>query len=180
MTSTPSADRGPGGTETILLVEDEESLRELATKVLRRNGYTVLEAANGRDALETMGDSGQPEVDLIITDVIMPEMGGRELSEKFLERYPGMKILYISGYADSAHHTAALITDLGRKRSTLRHRSTIFVDAGDSNPSRRCLPACWRPLSCTVSARCRPPGAGCLPVVGCPPVACYPQVVGYA
>ncbi len=95
-----------GGTETILLVEDEGSLRELAARVLRKQGYAVIEAANGIEALETMVASSQAKIDLLITDVIMPEMGGKELSRKLLERYPGTKVLYISGYTDNAivHH----------------------------------------------------------------------------
>jgi len=95
-----------GGKETILLVEDEGSLRELAARVLRKQGYAVIEAANGIEALETMAASSQAKIDLLITDVIMPEMGGKELFRKLLERYPGTKVLYISGYTDNAivHH----------------------------------------------------------------------------
>ncbi|HEB09755.1 MAG TPA: PAS domain S-box protein, partial [Spirochaetales bacterium] len=105
-TEVPKAKEAAGGKETILLVEDEESLRGLAAKVLRKQGHTVIEAANGIEALETMAASGQPEIDLLITDVIMPEMGGTELAGKLLERYPGIKVLYISGYTDNAivHH----------------------------------------------------------------------------
>ncbi|KKK99590.1 hypothetical protein LCGC14_2631220, partial [marine sediment metagenome] len=105
-TEVPKAKEAAGGKETILLVEDEESLRGLAAKVLRKQGHTVIEAANGIEALETMAASGQPEIDLLITDVIMPGMGGRELAGKLLEKYPGIKVLYISGYTDNAivHH----------------------------------------------------------------------------
>jgi PAS domain S-box-containing protein len=105
-TEVPKAEEAAGGKETLLLVEDEGSLRELAAKVLRKNGYAVIEAANGIEALETVAASSQPKIDLLITDVIMPEMGGKELSGKILARYPGTKVLYISGYTDNAivHH----------------------------------------------------------------------------
>ena len=105
-TEVPKAKEAAGGKETILLVEDEGSLRGLAAKVLRKHGYTVIEAANGLKALETMAGSNKLKIDLLITDVIMPEMGGTELAGKLLERYPGIKVLYISGYTDNAivHH----------------------------------------------------------------------------
>lgn len=101
-TEVPKAEEAAGGKETILLVEDEGSLRGLAAKVLRKHGYTVIEAANGLEALETMAGSNKLKIDLLITDVIMPEMGGTELAGKLLERYPGIKVLYISGYTDNA------------------------------------------------------------------------------
>lgn len=105
-TGVPKAEEAAGGKEAILLVEDDESLRGLAVKVLRKYGYAVIEAANGIEALEAVVASNRPEIDLLITDVIMPEMGGKELSGKLLERYPGIKVLYISGYTDNAivHH----------------------------------------------------------------------------
>ncbi|MBA7527423.1 Sensor histidine kinase RcsC [subsurface metagenome] len=95
-----------GGTETILLVEDEESLRKLALKILKRLGYSVVEATDGMDALEIVNKEDHPEIDLLVTDVIMPKMGGKELSEKLFEEYPKLKVLFICGYTDNAiaHH----------------------------------------------------------------------------
>ncbi len=95
-----------GGTETILLVEDEEALKKMAGKILKKYGYTVIEGSNGIGALETIAKSGQPDIDLLITDVIMPEMGGKDLAERLLKKYPGLKVLYISGYTDDTivHH----------------------------------------------------------------------------
>ncbi|GAH16258.1 unnamed protein product, partial [marine sediment metagenome] len=91
-----------GGTETILLVEDEESLRKLAFKILDKYGYFVIEATDGMDALEIVNREDHPAIDLLLTDVIMPKMGGKELSEKLLLKYPKAKVLYISGYTDNA------------------------------------------------------------------------------
>ena len=93
------------GSETILLVEDEETLRKLASAILEGYGYTVLSAGNGEEALRVVGDSpGIPH--LLVTDVIMPKMGGRELSDRMKAIYPGTRVLFMSGYTDNAivHH----------------------------------------------------------------------------
>jgi two-component system cell cycle sensor histidine kinase/response regulator CckA len=86
---------------TILVVEDEAGIRALVRKILRRQGYEVLEAANGQDALALCRDQGQ-RVDLLITDVLMPQMGGRELVERLQTQGHDMKVLYVSGYTDDA------------------------------------------------------------------------------
>jgi CheY-like chemotaxis protein len=87
------------GQETILVVEDEESLRHLVRDYLGRHGYLILEAASGRAALEIWGEHWQ-QIDLLLTDMVMPEgMTGRELGEKLLERKPELKIIYTSGYS---------------------------------------------------------------------------------
>ena len=91
-----------GGKETILLVEDEKGLRKVVCKLLQRYGYTITQASNGDEALETIAKSGQGEIDLLITDVIMPGMGGKDLSEKLHDKYPELKVLYISGYTDNS------------------------------------------------------------------------------
>jgi two-component system cell cycle sensor histidine kinase/response regulator CckA len=88
------------GSETILLVEDEPAVRGLAREILEACGYTVLEAFDGLNALEKF--EGCSSVDLLVTDVVMPRMGGRELSEKLLSRCPSMKVLFTSGYTDDA------------------------------------------------------------------------------
>jgi PAS domain S-box-containing protein len=91
----------PGGSETILLVEDEDSLRELAHEILGGLGYTVLEAGTGRAALEVAERHPGP-IDLLLTDVIMPGMSGRELAAELLSSRPGARALYMSGYTDDA------------------------------------------------------------------------------
>jgi PAS domain S-box-containing protein len=93
------------GTETLLIVEDEESLRGLATRILARLGYTVLTAANGGEAL-LLCEQHAKEIHLVLTDVVMPMMGGRVLVERLRGVRPGIKVLYMSGYTDNAivHH----------------------------------------------------------------------------
>ncbi len=90
------------GTETVLLVEDEESLRKMAGKILEGYGYSVIEAANGNDALSVIEKAGHSKFDCLVTDVIMPQMGGKELAEKLLKKYPALKILFVSGYTENA------------------------------------------------------------------------------
>jgi PAS domain S-box-containing protein len=87
------------GTETILFVEDESTVRELGARILRENGYTVLEAGNGEEALSVLKDKGG-SIDVMITDIVMPRMGGRELVERMRDDYPRVKILCTSGYAE--------------------------------------------------------------------------------
>ncbi|MGE5647188.1 MAG: response regulator [Acidobacteriota bacterium] len=89
---------GSGG-ETILVVEDEASLRRLANDMLTREGYSVIEAASGAEALDVWQERGD-SIDLVLTDVIMPQMSGPELVEKLKAVSPGVKILYMSGYTD--------------------------------------------------------------------------------
>jgi two-component system, cell cycle sensor histidine kinase and response regulator CckA len=93
------------GSETILLVEDEEQVRAVACAILRRYGYHVLETSNGVDARVT-SDGFAKEIHLLLTDVVMPGMSGRKLAEELTLRRPQMKVLYASGYTDDAivHH----------------------------------------------------------------------------
>ncbi|MEW5957487.1 MAG: PAS domain S-box protein [Chloroflexota bacterium] len=95
----------PTGTETVLLVEDEESVRTLARRILEMSGYTVLEAEHGGEAL-LLDAHRQGPIHLLLTDVIMPHMGGQELAERLVALHPEMKVLYVSGYTDQAiaHH----------------------------------------------------------------------------
>lgn len=95
--SSPTA---PGGTETILLVEDEEAVRTMVSKILRNKGYTVLEAAHSEEAFE-ISERHEGPIHLMVTDVIMPQMSGPELAERLAPRLPEMKVLYMSGYPDN-------------------------------------------------------------------------------
>ena len=95
------ADSLPKGGETVLLVEDEPSVRRLAARVIRDQGYTLLEAANGEEALNVAQEYDGP-IHLLLTDVIMPQMGGKELAEKLKTVRSKMKALFISGYTDEA------------------------------------------------------------------------------
>jgi CheY-like chemotaxis protein/nitrogen-specific signal transduction histidine kinase len=87
----------PRGAETILLVDDEEAIRELSRIIIETAGYTVLEAQDGRAALELV--SRQPHIDLLVTDVVMPRMGGGDLVQALRSLCPTMRVLYLSGYA---------------------------------------------------------------------------------
>jgi PAS domain S-box-containing protein len=87
------------GDETVLVVEDEDGVRELLWKVLTEYGHTVLEARNGRDALAVASGYGHP-IQLVVTDVVMPEMGAGQLVDGLLAERPELKVLYISGYTD--------------------------------------------------------------------------------
>jgi signal transduction histidine kinase/ActR/RegA family two-component response regulator len=87
------------GTETVLLVEDEEAVRRLARRVLERQGYTVLEARNGRDAVALVATHERP-IDLVLTDMVMPEMSARALVEELAAARPTLRVLYMSGYTD--------------------------------------------------------------------------------
>ena len=85
------------GSETILLVEDDEQVRHLARAILKRKGYSVLAAKNGAEALILLASHDGP-VHLLLTDVVMPDMNGRELFRQATETHPNLKVLYMSGY----------------------------------------------------------------------------------
>ena len=92
-------------TETILLVEDDEVVRKLVSEVLDNEGYRLLEAANGVAALSICAQYEEP-IHLLLTDVVMPEMSGRELANRLAAVRPELKVLYMSGYTDDVivHH----------------------------------------------------------------------------
>lgn len=89
------------GDETILVVEDEASLRKMVKRILSNHGYTVIVAGHGEEALRIIHDYDNP-IDLVITDVIMPRMGGKELSDRIQSLNDTMKILFMSGYTDQS------------------------------------------------------------------------------
>ena len=93
------------GTETILLVEDDEMLRKLARDVLEASGYRVLQAADG-NAARLICEQSQETIQLLLTDVVMPGMSGREVVNRLIPLHPEMRVLYMSGYAHNAivHH----------------------------------------------------------------------------
>jgi DNA-binding response OmpR family regulator len=90
----------PRGTETLLLVEDEPGLRHLAQRVLEAQGYAVLLAVNGQDALRVALEHKGAPIRLVLTDVIMPQMSGKMMAEWLKTTYPDLKILFTSGYTD--------------------------------------------------------------------------------
>jgi CheY-like chemotaxis protein len=87
------------GSETVLLAEDEAPLRQLAALLLREEGYTVLEAGRGQEALEAAGRH-QGEIHLLVTDMVMPGMSGPELVAQLHRLRPDLKVLYMSGYSE--------------------------------------------------------------------------------
>jgi PAS domain S-box-containing protein len=86
------------GSETVLIVEDEEAVRALAARTLAKAGYTVLEASNGSEALTILARRGE-EIELLVTDVVMPGLGGQELAERVWDSSPGLPVLFMSGYS---------------------------------------------------------------------------------
>jgi PAS domain S-box-containing protein len=99
-----------GGTETILLVEDQDEIRDLVREFLEKNGYTVLHAADGNEALQMAKEYKHP-IHLLLTDVVMPNLGGRELARRLTQPRPQMKVLFMSGYPDHATWSSELVDD---------------------------------------------------------------------
>ncbi|MBE9484228.1 MAG: response regulator, partial [Bacteroidetes bacterium] len=95
----------PGGSETVLIVEDNEGLRKFTQEVLQSYGYRILAAENGEEALK-VGKEHEGPIHLLLTDVVMPKIGGKEAADRLQPLYPQMKVIYMSGYTDNAiiHH----------------------------------------------------------------------------
>lgn len=96
--------------ETILLVEDDASVRALAHMILKSYGYKILEAATGDEALR-LCEQHQGQVQLLLTDVIMPGMNGQALSSQLTSRYPDIQVLFISGYTDDIISRHGILTE---------------------------------------------------------------------
>jgi CheY-like chemotaxis protein len=125
------------GHETVLVVEDERGLRALVERILRNAGYTVLVAANGADAL-TLFDQHQGKIDLLLTDVVMPQMSGREVAERLAQTKPTLKVLYMSGYTDEIIDRHGILEDgvrlIGKPftAADISRKVRIVLDGGAS------------------------------------------------
>ena len=128
----------PRGTETVLVVEDEDAVRLIVRRVLRDQGYEILEARDGNEALRVCAQKGDA-IDLVLSDVIMPGMGGRELSRALAASRPGLPILFMSGYNDDgelAGSGADLGTGVLAKPFTAETLATQVREALDRRPSK--------------------------------------------
>jgi CheY-like chemotaxis protein len=100
----PGANKLPTGTETVLVLEDDISVRHLSVRLLRGLGYDVLEAANGDDAQRLIGRRPGKKIDLLLTDMVMPQMSGRRFADWMNQTSPGTKVVFISGYLRESLH----------------------------------------------------------------------------
>ena len=98
----PSDKKPRGGTETILVLEDDISVRHISVRMLRGFGYDVIEAANGSDARRLLAENGGRKVDLLLTDLVMPQMSGRRFADSLRAAHPNIKVLFISGYLEES------------------------------------------------------------------------------
>jgi two-component system, cell cycle sensor histidine kinase and response regulator CckA len=131
------------GTETVLLVEDEESVRTLTRSLLEEGGYTVLDASNGAHALEIAGrHSGR--IHLLLTDMVMPGMNGRMLAQKMIEAQPKMRVLYISGYTGSFSHHGELFDPAAILVQKPFSRATLLRKLREALGSRKELESSYR------------------------------------
>jgi PAS domain S-box-containing protein len=117
--SSPAS--APKGTETVLVVEDQDGIRDIVRESLRRNGYKVLIAVDGNEALQ-MASAYPDPIHLLVTDLVMPNIGGRELAQRLTPLRPGMKVLFMSGYSEQSaleNEDAALPTTVLQKPFSL-------------------------------------------------------------
>jgi two-component system cell cycle sensor histidine kinase/response regulator CckA len=87
---------------SVLVVDDEDAVRRFASRVLARDGYTVIEAQDGAEALELFKDNGSPPADIVVSDIVMPRLNGVELMEAISGSHPGIPVILMSGYASEA------------------------------------------------------------------------------
>ncbi len=130
-----------GGCETVLLVEDEESVRELVRVTLVSRGYNVLEAENGECGLR-IAEAFKEHIDILITDVVMPGIGGRELAKKLVSLRPGIRVLYLSGYTEDAVVTPGALGPSSaflQKPFTLQNLAKKVREVLRSNPSPKSI-----------------------------------------
>jgi len=136
--SAPQAVPLPRGSETILLVEDDAAVRNLAARLLRELGYQVLTADSGGSALLAAEEALR--IDLLLTDVVMPQMHGRELAERLASLRPGLRVLYMSGYTDDVVGRRGVLeggTQLLSKPfspATLARKVRAVLDVEDTTP----------------------------------------------
>ncbi len=117
----PSAASAPKGTETVLVVEDQDGIRDIVRESLRRNGYKVLIAVDGNEALQ-MASAYPDPIHLLVTDLVMPNIGGRELAQRLTPLRPAMKVLFMSGYSEHSaleNEDAAMSTTVLQKPFSL-------------------------------------------------------------
>ena len=98
----PTGKKPRGGTETILVLEDDISVRHISVRMLRGLGYEVIEAANGIDARRLLSENGGRKVDLLLTDLVMPQVSGRRFADSLRAAHPNIKVLFISGYLEES------------------------------------------------------------------------------
>jgi two-component system cell cycle sensor histidine kinase/response regulator CckA len=140
----------PTGTETLMLVEDDPAVRHLAARILRAQGYKVIEAMDGADAVSILEEESDEQVDLLVTDVVMPQIGGSELARLLSLSRPGLPVLYVSGYPDGSITRHGILDpgipflqkpfsphDLGRKVRDLLDSAQSKSAPSDIGPRRR-------------------------------------------
>jgi two-component system cell cycle sensor histidine kinase/response regulator CckA len=138
----PEAQSPQTGFETILLVEDEDMVRTLTRRILEAHGYRVLEARDGSEALDLAERHAEP-LDLVLTDVIMPKMSGKELAQRLKQKQPGLKVLFMSGYTENfVSHQGILDADVALiekpfVEATLLDRIRVILDASPGQSSIR-------------------------------------------
>ena len=106
----PASVELPRGTETVLVVEDDPGVRAIILRTLREQGYTVLEARHGLEALH-LGTQPLAKIHLLLTDVVMPQVSGREVAENLTRIHPELRVLYMSGYTDDAVVRHGILTE---------------------------------------------------------------------
>jgi DNA-binding response OmpR family regulator len=125
------------GRETILIVDDEQSVRRIFCRALRGQGYRILEASNAEEAMRVAGESGEP-ISLLLTDVVMPGANGLDLYRQLEPRIPGLRVLYISGYGEEeiARHgmleTGALVVSKPVSMRELSRKVRALLDTRGS------------------------------------------------